>query len=282
MSDSGAALPAVGLTAVGVAAIRAAESERSERLFSDPFAAGFVGAASSRNRLEKSAERRGRRPSLAAWVVVRTRFLDDLVLDACARGCLQVVILGAGLDARAFRLDWPDNLRLFELDLPQVLDFKQQVVRTEGWHPACERITVPVDLSDDWGRPLCEAGFDPGAPVAWLAEGLLAYLSPQVSDTLVAHAAELSVAGSRMGLTLASARRMRTWREAHPDGASTDGDYVALWRSTGPDQAGEWLSSHGWRAEVFHITERAASYGRPLEQDARGADDARLVDAQRC
>jgi len=150
MSDSGAALPAVGLTAVGVAAIRAAESERSERLFSDPFAAGFVGAASSRNRLEKSAERRGRRPSLAAWVVVRTRFLDDLVLDACARGCLQVVILGAGLDARAFRLDWPDNLRVFELDLPQVLDFKQQVVRTEGWHPACERITVPVDLSDDW------------------------------------------------------------------------------------------------------------------------------------
>ena len=280
MSADGPVLPAVGVTAVGVAAVRAAESERAERLFTDPLAAGFVRAAGSRHRLD-GAEGRGRHASLVAWVIVRTRFLDDLVLDACARGCRQVVILGAGLDARAFRLSWPDKLRLFEIDLPQVLEFKEHVVRAEGWRPSCERITVPVDLSEDWSGPLGEAGFDAGRPVAWVAEGLLAYLTPEASDSLVVRAAELSVPRSRLGLTLASSRRLQAWREAHPDGKSKQGDYVALWRSAGPEQATGWLASHGWHAEVFDMAERAASYGRPLEQDARHVNGARLVDAER-
>ncbi|MGO9149208.1 MAG: SAM-dependent methyltransferase [Acidimicrobiales bacterium] len=274
-------LPAVGLTAVGVAAVRAAETERAERLFADPLAAGFVRAAGPRRRRPDRPEGRHRHASLVAWVIVRTRFLDDLVLDACARGCRQVVILGAGLDARAFRLGWPDKPRVFEIDLPQVLEFKEQVVRDEGWRPSCERIIVPVDLSENWSRPLCDAGFDAATPVVWLAEGLLAYLSPQASDSLVIRAAELSVPGSRLGLTLASSRRLRAWREAHPDGTSEQGDYVALWRSAGPGQAVEWLASHGWRAEVFDMVERAASYGRPLEEDARHVNGARLVDAER-
>jgi methyltransferase (TIGR00027 family) len=218
---------------------------------------------------------------LVAWVTVRTRFLDDLVLDACAGGCRQVVILGAGLDARAFRLAWPDGLRVFELDLAGVLEFKEQVVRAEAWRPSCERITVPVDLSEDWTRPLGDAGFDAGAPVAWLAEGVLAYLSPQASNSLVVRAAELSVPTSRLGLTLASSRRLQAWREAHPDGTGGPGDYVALWRSAPPAEAIEWLASHGWHAEVFDVAERSAAYGRPLEQDARRTNGARLVDADR-
>jgi len=89
------------------------------------------------------------------------------------------------------------------------------------------------------------------------------------------------VPGSRLGLTLASSRRLRAWRAAHPDGTSEQGDYVALWRSAGPGQPVEWLASHGWRAEVFDMAERAASYGRPLEEDARHVNGARLVDAER-
>jgi methyltransferase (TIGR00027 family) len=265
-----------------VAELRAAETQRADRLFTDPFAASFVRAAGPSEHPGKDARRRQRRAALGSWVVVRTRFLDELVLGACARGCRQVVILGAGLDARAFRLAWPDKLRVFEIDLPQVLEFKEQVVRAEGWRPWCERITVPVDLSEDWSRPLGVAGFDSGTQVAWLAEGLLAYLSPQASDCLVARAGELSVPGSRLGLTLASSRRLQAWREAHPDGTGAGGDYVALWQSAGPEQAIEWLASHGWHAQVFDIAERAASYGRPLEPDARHPDGARLVDAERC
>jgi len=281
MSGREPALPAVGATAVGVAAVRAAETERPDRLFADSLAAGFVRAAELAHLPPRAGGRTHRRASLDAWIIVRTRFLDDLVLDSCERGCRQVVILGAGLDARAFRLAWPAKLRVFEIDLPEVLEFKEQVVRAQGWRPSCERITVPVDLSEDWGRPLCDAGFDAGSQVAWLAEGLLAYLSPEASDSLVTRAAEMSVRGSRLGLTLASARRLDAWRQAHPDGRGGQGDYVALWRFAGAEQAVEWLTAHGWHAEVFDMAERAAIYGRPLGPDALGADSARLVDAER-
>ncbi|MGO9964874.1 MAG: SAM-dependent methyltransferase [Acidimicrobiales bacterium] len=281
MAGDGPVLPAVGVTAVGVAALRAEETERPERLFADPLAAAFVRAAGPGDHPSVDARRARRRASLAAWVVVRTRFLDDLVLDACAGGCRQVVILGAGLDARAFRLAWPDELRVFEIDLPEVLEFKEQVVRAEGWRPSCERITVPADLAEDWSLPLGEQGFEAGTKVAWLAEGLLAYLSPEACDSLVVRAAELSAPGSRLGLTLASSQRLKDWQEAHPEHKGEPGDYVALWRSAGAEQAVEWLGSHGWRAEVFDIAERAASYGRPLDPDAARADGARLVDAER-
>jgi methyltransferase (TIGR00027 family) len=281
MTGDGPVLPAVGVTAVGVAALRAVETERPERLFADPFAAAFVRAAGPIDRPAPDARRRARRASLAAWVAVRTRFLDEVVLDACAGGCRQVVILGAGLDARAFRLAWPDEVRVFEIDLPEVLEFKEQVVRAERWRPSCERITVPADLSGNWSRPLGEQGFEAGMKVAWLAEGLLAYLSPEASDSLVVRAAELSAPGSRLGLTLASSQRLEAWRQAHPEGTGEPGDYVALWRFAGAEQATEWLASHGWHAEVFDIAERARSYGRPLDPDGLRAGGARLVDAER-
>jgi methyltransferase (TIGR00027 family) len=276
-------LPAVGLTAIGVAAIRAAESERPDRLFTDPYAAGFARAAGdwrSRTTPPAAEDATRVRERLISWIIVRTRFLDDVLLDACAGSCRQVVILGAGLDSRAFRLPWPEGTRLWELDLADVIEFKEQVIRTEGWRPRCERITVPVDLSEDWGEPLLGAGFDAGAPVAWVAEGLLAYLSAEVRDALVARAAGLSAPGSRMGLTLAASDRLAAWRKAHPDGTADRGDYVALWRSTAPADPIGWLAAQGWRATLFDVAERSAAYGRPLDDDG-GPDGARLVDATR-
>ncbi len=276
--------PPVGLTAIGVAAIRAAESARSDRLFDDPYAAGFARAADdwrpgpSAPATEDAARRRGR---LTSWITVRTRFLDDLVLDACAGSCRQVVILGAGLDSRAFRLTWPEGTRLWELDLAEVIEFKDQVLNAEGWRPGCTRITVPVDLSGDWGEPLLRAAFDPGAPVAWVAEGLLAYLTVGVRDALISRAANLSVTGSRMGLTLAASDRLAAWRKAHPEGKAERGDYVALWRSTAPADPTAWLAALGWNAALFDVAERSAAYGRPLDDGDGGADGARLVDATR-
>jgi methyltransferase (TIGR00027 family) len=247
-------LPDVSLTAFGVAAARAAETDRGDRLFADPFAAAFVRAAGSSGWAQGSERRRP--GALVDWINVRTRFLDDLLLETCASGARQIVILGAGLDARAFRLPWPDKVRLFELDLPGVLQFKQSVIESEGWQPSCERIAVPVDLTEDWSRHLLGAGFEAGSPVAWIAEGLLAYLSQQTSDSLVAHTAELSASGSGPA------------------------DYVGLWRSANAEQAVEWLGSYGWRAKVFDVLERSAAYGRPLSQQARGENNARLVDAE--
>jgi methyltransferase (TIGR00027 family) len=272
------------LTAIGVAAIRAAESARSDRLFDDPYAAGFARAADdwrpgpTAPATEDATRRRGR---LTSWITVRTRFLDDLVLDACAGSCRQVVILGAGLDSRAFRLTWPEGTRLWELDLADVIEFKDRVLDAEGWRPGCTRITVPVDLSEDWGEPLLRAAFDPGAPVAWVAEGLLAYLTVGVRDALISRAANLSVTGSRMGLTLAASDRLAAWRKAHPEGKAERGDYVALWRSTAPADPTAWLAALGWNAALFDVAERSAAYGRPLDDGDGGADGARLVDATR-
>ena len=270
-------LPAVGVTGVGVAAIRAAESSRDDRLFRDPFATGFVTAAG----WDRPSPDPARDAHLSAWIAVRTRFLDEVVLDACGRGCRQVVILGAGLDARAFRLDWPTGTRLWELDLPSVLEFKAQVIRSEGWSPACDRRALAVDLSDNWSGPLVGAGLDGDAPVVWLAEGLLAYLTEEAGNRIVSIAADLSVPGSRMGLTVASPGRLRAWREAHPDGRGARGDYVALWQSTAPEDPSRWLDSLGWEATVYRTAERSSAYGRPLDDVGGELSGAGLVDAVR-
>jgi methyltransferase (TIGR00027 family) len=277
-------IPSVGMTAVGVAAIRAAETARPDRLFDDPCAAGFVRAAAFTRpgaTGEPTRDDVKRRQGLTTWIAVRTRFLDEVVTDACSGRCRQVVILGAGLDARAFRLGWPAGTRLWELDLGEVLAFKELVVQAEEWVPRCERITVEVDLAGDWGQRLEAAGFDAKAPVVWLAEGLLAYLSAAARDSLMAHMAELSVAGSRVGLTLAAPRRLDRWRRDHPDGAARPGDYVALWQSTAPADPAAWLEQLGWRAELFGALERAEAYGRPLDSVGQGAHGAHLVDATR-
>src|SRR5207302_7811291 len=114
---------------------------------------------------------------LAQSVIVRTRFLDDLLADAWLGGCRQVVILGAGLDTRAFRLSWPPESHCFELDLPPVLAFKDDVLRRPAVTPDCERVVVPADLLADWRPALLEAGFRPTEAAVWIAEGLLIYFS---------------------------------------------------------------------------------------------------------
>lgn len=277
MDPAGTALPAVGVTGVGVAAIRAAESTRPDRLFEDRFAARFAAAAG----WDLPRPHPARDEHLSNWIAVRTRFLDEVVLAASAGGCRQVVILGAGLDARAFRLQWPPGTRVFEVDLAAVLEFKERVIGDEGWRPTCQRRTVVADLSTDWGDRLVDAGFEVGAPVGWLAEGLLAYLTTETADRLVSAAADLSAPGSHMGLTVASPERLRAWREAHPGGQAGRGDYVALWKSGGPDDPVGWLAALGWDATVFGTAERAAAYGRVLDSIGGELSGAGLVDAVR-
>src|SRR5579884_2771734 len=173
MSD----LPAgIGWTALLVARARANESRRPDRLFDDPLAAAFVKAGGEvLARAEQSLPggddvNRWREDSVA----LRTSFLDGVLVSACEAGCRQVVLLAAGLDARAFRLDWPPGTRLYELEMPDVLSFKERVLADAGAKPRCERIVVPADLRDAaWPARLQAAGFDARQPTAWIAEGLL-------------------------------------------------------------------------------------------------------------
>src|SRR6185312_17047771 len=108
-------------------------------------------------------------------MTVRTRFFDDFFRAATAAGTRQAVILAAGLDARAYRLSWPAGTVVYEVDMPEVIEFKTVTLSDLGAEATAERRTVAVDLRDDWASALKEAGFDIRAPSAWSAEGLLVY-----------------------------------------------------------------------------------------------------------
>jgi methyltransferase (TIGR00027 family) len=272
---SGGALPAVSTTAVGVALIRAAESGRADGWFSDPLAAAFV-AASGWTPPEASPELQARAAALVEWIRVRTRFLDDLVRDACAGGCAQVVLLAAGLDARAFRLGLAPDVRLFELDLPGILAFKQEVVASEGLVPTCGRVVVPTDLTGPWSTALVDAGFDPTARTVWLAEGLLVYLTPEENERLVDAVSELAAPGSRLGLTLSG----RT-EGAEPTNEAPVFEHERLWRSASPGDAATWLGPRGWTVDVHLAAERAETYGDPMGPASTARARSRLVDATR-
>jgi methyltransferase (TIGR00027 family) len=242
-------LAGVGGTGLTVAGIRAAETERADRLFADPLAAAFVAAAGSPPR-----QATGRQAAaLRLWVVARTVFLDELVLAACADGARQVVLLGAGFDTRAFRLPWPPGVRCFELDTPDVLDAKEQVLAAQRAGPGCERITVPGNLLDDWPAALRSASLRPDQPTAWLAEGLLVYLSPDDVDQLLDRVTSLSGPGSRLGLT---------FRSRAP--ADQNSPAVALRRSAAPDDPAGWLAGHGWAAHLADPRDVLQAHGRAV------------------
>ena len=268
----------VGTTAVGVAVMRMTESAREDRLFDDPLAAAFVAGAGWEPPPpeELDAERRERFGALAAWVSARTRFLDDLLLDATAAGGIrQVVLLGAGLDARAFRLEWPAGVRLFEVDTAEMLGFKQRVLDEQQAQASCERVTIAIDLREDWPAALRTAGLDLEAPVAWVIEGLLVYLDEDSVDRLMRHVGALSAPGSRLGITASSSGSCDAWR-------STVGEQVsAMWISALPDEPEPWLAGYGWAARALDARDKLVAYGSRAPPRDNGRAPTWLIDAVR-
>jgi methyltransferase (TIGR00027 family) len=250
-------LSGVGGTSLGVARARAWESRRPDRLFDDPYAAAFAAAGGTGHRTPGTPG--SQRIRLAFHVVIRTRFYDDYLLGAAEAGHRQVVLLAAGLDTRAYRLPWPRGVRVYELDLPEVLAFKERVLAGQNAVARCERTALPVDLRADWHVPLAEAGFDGSAPTAWLVEGLLVYLTADEAALLLTRVGELSAPGSRLSFERDNAASVI----AAGDRAGIE-EYASLWKGgLGEDTAG-WLTGHGWRTEVHALSDVAAAYGRPV------------------
>ena len=135
---------------------------------------------------------------LAELFAARTRFFDNFFVDAARAGIHQAVILASGLDTRAYRLWWPAEVTLFEIDRPQVIEFKTAALRAVTGGPHADRRSVGIDLGDDWPTALRRVGFDSAAPTAWIAEGLLiGLLSSQEQDRLLDDVTGLSAPGSR-------------------------------------------------------------------------------------
>ena len=271
MSEHPSANP-IAPTSRWMAAARARESERADRLFYDPLAAALAGPEGFAwlKRMEPSAGSGGG-PGL--YAVIRTRFFDDFLLDACrGSGVYQVVLAAAGMDTRAFRLD-----------LPEVLDAKDEVVEEAGAKPNCERRTVGVDLQQEaWPEALLATGYRPERPSVWVIEGLLFYLTRAAVYGLLQKVSALTATGSLLGVDVMN-RGLLFSPLAWPQQAAL------AWRGApglfGTDDPETLMAHHGWDADVTQPGEEGANYGRwprpILSREVPGLPRGFLVKARR-
>jgi methyltransferase (TIGR00027 family) len=291
-NDSWDITESVGTTALGVAAARAAETDSENPLIRDPFARLFLDAAgpgmwSMFARPTVSAELADVDPDLSArmknrvdFMAARTAFFDEFFISAADAGIRQVVILASGLDSRAWRLPWPDDTTVYELDQPKVLQFKSATLQSHGARPMSTQVDVPIDLRLDWPKALQRAGFDPSAPTAWSAEGLLRFLPARAQDLLFERIDALSVRRSRLATNapgkdflnperLARERQeLQRMREVAAREFDTEiPDVHDLWYAEERTDVGNWLSGHGWDATVTTAAELLTHYGRACTEE---------------
>ncbi|MFE5597721.1 SAM-dependent methyltransferase [Streptomyces coelicoflavus] len=253
----------VGLTALCTARERGAENRRPDRLFEDRVAQVLTEAVDAPPCTTSPDGRLlGDGACLRDFVALRTRFFDDELRSASAR-CRQVVLLGSGLDARAFRLDWARDTVVYEVDHSDVLRFKHGIVARAGQRPRCTRVEVGADLRGDWSGALRAAGFHPWRPAVWCAEELLPYLSSTENDRVLSAITAMSPAGSHL---VADHFDRALQRSAHFSVLTEVRCAVgAAWRSTleVPDR---WLAPQGWTCGLTNPTELADRSGRRLPE----------------
>ncbi|GAA4536028.1 class I SAM-dependent methyltransferase [Mycobacterium paraffinicum] len=272
--DSWDLASSVGATATMVAASRALASREPDPLLDDRFAEPLVRAVGHPffvrmldgqiplDNDDMPLTLQQRREQIA----VRTRYFDDFLTSASSSGIRQAVILAAGLDARAYRLAWTAGTVVYEVDQPEVIAFKSETLARFGAEPTAERRTVGIDLRDDWPTALRGTGFDPTAPTAWIAEGLLPYLPPQAQDRLLDSITALSAPGSRLAtenitdmgvFTDERARAMRTTWRKH----GLDIDVADLVWEGARRPAGAHLADTGWVVTPHPTEQLYAEHG---------------------
>lgn len=253
MIDHGTShLPLVA-TAYWTAGVRARESRRKDRLFNDPWAAALAGNLGEAW-LAQHAE------GATLPLVVRTRYFDDFLGRISAEeGIRNVVLMAAGLDTRAFRIDWPQGVRLFELDQQVVMDYKDAILHSLEARPTCRRQMICKDLTEPWKDALLECGFDPHERSAWLLEGLLFYLPNEVVAQIFDALAFLAASGSWLGCDIIN-------------GAVLTSSYTKAWIDMQAQSGAPWigfiddpeafLASRGWSAALTQAGQPDANYGR--------------------
>jgi methyltransferase (TIGR00027 family) len=276
--DSWDLASSVGSTATMVAAQRVVSHR--EGLIDDPYAEPLVravgldffvraldgeidlGEVDPRFSVQRAAE----------GMAVRTRHFDTLFTDAADAGVRQAVILAAGLDARAYRLPWPDGTTVYELDQPEVIAFKSQTLGGLGARPKAERRAVAVDLRDDWPKALRDNGFDPTQPTAWIAEGLLIYLPSQAQDLLFDRVDELSAPGSRIAtehipdVSMFSDERAQEISERIKKYGHDIDMTDLIYHDERSDVIG-YLTGHGWDVTAQKVADAYAANGFEFPED---------------
>jgi len=257
----------VAATARTTASIRARETARADALFRDPLAEVLAGpeAMAAFGAMPEAVQARS-----SLYTIMRTRVFDDWLTSttAAAAGLAQVVLLGAGFDSRAFRLDWRTGVALWELDQAALLAAKEAILAPSAPLPGCTRTTVAVDFADaEWPAALQAAGFRPELQTAWLAEGLFPYLTPHVAASVLDAAAALSATASQFAADLVD-----------EDSVAARNQYLARLRELGPAVKGapfqfgtndptQFLAAHGWSTlTIVEPADVAARFGRVIEE----------------
>jgi len=273
----------VGATATMVAAARAMASTAANPLINDPFAEPLVRAVGvdfftrlvtgelRPEDLDSDTESVGMQ-RMTDNMAVRTKFFDEFFLGATDAGIRQAVILASGLDSRAYRLEWPAGTTVYEIDQPEVIEFKTRTLGELGASPTADRRTVAMDLRYDWPSALIEEGFDPRQPTAWSAEGLLGYLPPDAQDRLLDTITELSAPGSRVAVETVpninpedhekAIQRMQAASERWRD-HGFDLDFAELVYLGDRNEAASYLGDHGWHLSRQSVKELFANNGLP-------------------
>lgn len=243
----------IGATARWAAAVRAAESGREDGLFNDPWASALAG--------NEGMEWLAGRPADSTLVMtLRTRYFDDFLRRVSSQdGLKQILLLAAGLDMRAFRLDWPKGTRLFELDQPDVFDYKEQSLSSLGAQATCDRRVVRVDLTQPWSKELVANGFESREPSCWLLEGFLFYLPNESITQIIEQITNLAAPGSWLGFDINNSDMMTSpWTKAWVDMQAQMG---APWVGTMDDPEG-FLGERGWLVTLTQAGQPDANYGR--------------------
>ncbi len=270
--DSWDLASSVGATATAVAAGRAVASQGPGALLDDHFAEPLVRAVGLEHFVRMvdgevfvDDDPVLNRQAMNEQITVRTRFFDDFFTDATTAGIRQAVILASGLDTRAYRLAWPAGTVVFEIDQPQVIEFKTRTLTDLGNSPTADRRTVAIDLRDDWPTALREQGFDADLPTAWIAEGLLPYLPPDAQDRLFDNITALSAPGSRLATEHMDMSELpEDWAKKLTERTRRLGsglDLAALFYTGERNLARDYLSARGWDVSISSTQESYAAHG---------------------
>jgi methyltransferase (TIGR00027 family) len=273
----------VGATATMVAAARAIATKVDDPLIDDPFAEPLVRAvgvdfftklaSGELDPADVDGDNAGwGLRTMTDMMAARTRYFDDFFHDAARAGIRQGVILASGLDARGYRLHWADGTRLFEIDQPEVIEFKTATLAGLRALPTTDLRFVPIDLRRDWPAALRQSGFDPTQPTAWIAEGLLAFLPADAQDRLFDELTALSAPGSRVatetfggppdGDVAKVEESMRAFAQRWRD-HGLDIDVSDLWYHDDRNDVAKYLDSRGWASVGSTMKQLLAANGLP-------------------
>jgi methyltransferase (TIGR00027 family) len=287
----------VGSTATMVAAARAVASGWPDSFADDHFAAALVRSVGIDvfTRLASGelsfADIGGDGGS--AWMPylfgIRTNHFDRFWTSVVADGFRQVVNLASGLDSRGYRLPCPAGTIAYEIDRPEVIEFKQAVLADLGAEAKVEIQAVGVDLRDDWPAALRAAGFDPATPTAWIAEGLMiGFLPGDAQDRLLDDVTRLSATGSRLaadhvpGSYAVLGDQMRRIGESWL-AQGLDADFANLYYAGEHHNAETYLQERGWETTGAVDTDlfAAAGLAKPAVEFGAGVEGVVYVTATR-